>query len=449
MLQKLDVETFIPEQDGSHLLRPAFYWEVIKRRFLYFLVPFVLVLAAGITATWLWPTTYLSEGRILVQTQQIPTDLVRPTVTSLAYERIQVIQQRVLTRDNLVAIVAKFGLFPNSRTYLSVTEQTELMRKSIEIQPLTLSQLRPGTRPDTTTIAFTVGFYYEDPLIATRVANELMTRILNEDLRDRTTRASDTTKFLTREVQRLRDENNALDTKIAEFKNAHPASVVTADKPVSAWAQLKAEYEQKSQVYSDKHPALMALKRQLEAMEKGSPTENAGGQGAAVAGLETLQAQQEALQKDLEVTTQKLAAARLGETLERDQQSEKFEVIEQPTEPVQPFKPNRPKMIALTIALALMAGVGLAFVGEMADKSIRKSADLLSIADGALLVSIPYIPTIAEIRRRRRNLIIVWVTLLLLLVGAGVAAYFFMPPLELLLTKIKVSLSQGSANVQR
>jgi hypothetical protein len=36
-----------------------------------------------------------------VTTQQIPTELVRPTVTTLANERIQVIQQRVLTRDNL------------------------------------------------------------------------------------------------------------------------------------------------------------------------------------------------------------------------------------------------------------------------------------------------------------------------------------------------------------
>jgi hypothetical protein len=36
------------------------------------------------------------------------------------------------------------------------------------------------------------------------------------------------------------------------------------------------------------------------------------------------------------VATQKLAAARLGETLEQDQQSEKLEVIDQPTQPQNP-----------------------------------------------------------------------------------------------------------------
>ena len=47
-----------------------------------------------------------------------------------------------------------------------------------------------------------------------------MTRILNEDLRDRTSRASDTTKFLAREVQKLQADNDALDAKIAQVKLA-------------------------------------------------------------------------------------------------------------------------------------------------------------------------------------------------------------------------------------
>ena len=63
------------------------------------------------------------------------------------------------------------------------------------------------------TIVFSVGFEYRDAGTAARVANELMTRILNEDLRDRTSRATDTTKFLAREVQRLQVENAALDSK--------------------------------------------------------------------------------------------------------------------------------------------------------------------------------------------------------------------------------------------
>ena len=145
----------------------------------------------------------MSEGKILVQSQQIPTELVRPTVTSAAQEQIQVIQQRTMTRDNLIAIADKFQLFPDKRTLMSPTELVALMRKKTKIAPVDLQLDFKQRSRENPTIVFAVGFEYADAATATRVANELMTRILNEDLRDRTSRATDTTKFLSREVQRL------------------------------------------------------------------------------------------------------------------------------------------------------------------------------------------------------------------------------------------------------
>src|SRR5437588_149504 len=118
------------------LLEPAYYFGLLRRRWPYFLVPFIAVLLIGIAIMYLWPTTYLSEGKILVQSQQIPTELVRPTVTSAAQERIQVIEQRTMTRDNLVAIADKFQLFPVKRSLISVTELVALMRKQSKIAPL-------------------------------------------------------------------------------------------------------------------------------------------------------------------------------------------------------------------------------------------------------------------------------------------------------------------------
>ena len=48
------------------------------------MIPFLSVLLIGSAAIYIWPATYFSEGKILVQSQQIPTELVRPTVTSAA-----------------------------------------------------------------------------------------------------------------------------------------------------------------------------------------------------------------------------------------------------------------------------------------------------------------------------------------------------------------------------
>src|SRR4051812_25492700 len=108
MLQKLDSEPELRDTDLGYLLQPAYYLSVLRRRWPFFLVPFLSTLLIGTAVTFLWPATYFSEGKILVQSQQIPTELVKPTVTSAAQERIQVIEQRTMTRDNLLAIVEKF-----------------------------------------------------------------------------------------------------------------------------------------------------------------------------------------------------------------------------------------------------------------------------------------------------------------------------------------------------
>jgi uncharacterized protein involved in exopolysaccharide biosynthesis len=452
MLQKLNVEddddgfrtdSYQETANQSQLFRPAFYWALIKRRAVYVVIPFVLVLSAGLALAALWPATFVSEGKILVQSQQIPTELVRATVTSAAQERIQVIEQRTMTRENLLAIIDKFQLFPDKRTLMSATDLVALMKKNTKIeplaQPLAFSQVR--ARSENPTIVFTVGFEYSDPQTASKVANELVTRILNEDLRDRTSRATDTTKFLAREVQRLQADNAAVDAKIAQAKLTQTklSSSNSADQPATQLAQLKSELVQKSALYSDRHPVMQALKRQIDAMEKALAPSAQSGADAPVA-LDVLVTQQENIQKNLELASAKLAAARLGETLEKDQQSEKLEVIEQPTAPQDPIKPNRPKIAGLALLLAFAAGGGLAFLVELADKGIRRSSDIFGVVDSRLVVSIPYISTQAELHRQKRRAVVLIGVVVFGLVGILVAAYFFMPPLDLMIAKARVGL---------
>src|SRR5580704_1314003 len=153
------------EPGQSYLLQPLFYWQLIKRRWVWFIVPFVIIASSGFAAAVLWPATFLSQGKILVQSQQIPTELVRPTVTNAAQERIQVIEQRTMTRENLLAIIDKFQLFPGQRNLMSVTQLVDLMKKKASIaalpQPLSFSR-----RSENPTIVFTVGFEDSDPAVA-------------------------------------------------------------------------------------------------------------------------------------------------------------------------------------------------------------------------------------------------------------------------------------------
>jgi uncharacterized protein involved in exopolysaccharide biosynthesis len=446
MLQKLDIEPEFPEADLGHLLEPAYYLGVLRRRWPYFFIPFASVLLLGGAAIYLWPATYFSEGKILVQSQQIPTELVRPTVTSAAQERIQVIEQRTMTRDNLLAIVDKFKLFPERRALMSPTQLVDLMKESIRIepvaQPLAFSR---GNLIQNPTVVFTVGFEYSDPTNAARVANELVTRILNEDLRDRTSRATDTTKFLAREVQRLQSESSLIDAKIAQAKVSptRPASRTNSDQTAAQLAQLRGELAQKSAIYSDRNYQIQALKRQIESLEKVAPKPTAASgptDPTPSPDLDALETQQKSIQGNLDTAAQKLAAARLGETLERDQQSEKLEVIEQPTLPQEPIRPKRPKVAGIAAVLALMLGGGIAVAAELFDKAIRRSSDLYSIVNRELIVSIPYIYTQSELRRRKKKIWSIVLGVLAFLLVATAVAYWFLPPLDLIIAKARVGL---------
>ena len=99
------------------------------------------------------------------------------------------------------------------------------MKKNTKIEPFAepLGVFKRVTS-ENPTIVFTVGFEYSNPQAATQVANELVTRILSEDLRDRTSRATDTTQFLTKEVQRLQAENAAIEAKVAQAKLSQTSS---------------------------------------------------------------------------------------------------------------------------------------------------------------------------------------------------------------------------------
>src|SRR5215475_2841405 len=313
-----------PQYEGHDLgLDPSHYYGIVKKRIFYILIPFVLVLAAGSAAALLWPPTYLSEGKILVESQQIPTDLVRPTVTATATERIRVIQQRVMTRENLLAIMDKYQIFADRRDSWSRSELLDLMRENTRIEPLELDQARgPGVA---LTIAVTVGFTHQRADIATKVANDLITLFLNEDARNRTNRAMETTKFLAREAQRLESDLGSIDAKILELKRqlrSNPALKPDAAQPDLAMPQLatlKAELAQKSAVFSKAHPEVKRLNVQIQVLEKmklpAAPVTAATKEVQIDSDeLDALQAQRKSVETNLENAAQKLAAARLGET---------------------------------------------------------------------------------------------------------------------------------------
>ena len=437
MLQTFDSQSdaFYEGGGARQALGLGHYIGILKRRWLRAALAFTVVLLLGAFITAIQKPIYEFEGKVLVESQQIPSDLVSPTVTDTAIERIKVIQQRIMTRDNLLGLVKKYNMFPGAQRWMSESDLLDLMRQQTSFDLVNTDE-KKGNQ-NTTTIAFTVTFDYENPEIAQRVANEYLTLILAEDARNRINRAEETTSFLASESQRLQAQQAAIEAQIAAVPADERISSAQAALDPSRYSaidltKLKDDLAQKSSIYSDAHPYIITLKKKIAAME--ALVAKTSSQTAAVRAngtLVDLQRKQLDAEKALQENNQKLEQARLGEKMERDQQSERLQVIEQPALPQVPVKPSRVKFLIIAFALALAAGLGVIVVSEALDGSIRHSRELLAVAQGRMIVSIPYIATRAETLRRKGLLAIVLGIIAVCLLAGIIGFLFFGPPIDL------------------
>lgn len=273
------------------------------------------------------PPSYRSSATILIEQQEMPRELVRSTITSFADQRIQLISQRVMSYPNLLRIIKEYDLYADDRERVPSEVIIERMRRDIRLDMVSADVVDPRSgRPQQATIAFTLAFESQFPAVAQDVASELTTLFLNENLKSRREDAEETTRFLTTEGERLGRELGQLERQLADFKARHQdalpelndfnrrqleqsdralqqlrreiialegrrmslkAALEEADKqggivssdrnaelsPSRRLQQVKTELASLTGLYSDNHPTVRALRRELKALgaETGQP----------------------------------------------------------------------------------------------------------------------------------------------------------------------------------
>lgn len=287
---------------------------VRKRKTAIFSI-FSVILFIIVAVAFLLPSIYRSSSTILIEQQEIPPELVMSTVTSYAAERIQTIQARVMSRTNLLKIIDKFNLYEDERKFETTEEIIQRMHEDVSLDVISADVVDPRTgRPSAATIAFSLAYKGESPSMVQRVANELTTLYLNENLTSRTEKASETSTFFKEETERWGEQIDALEKKLAIFKQEHAdalpelqslnlsmlqrkeaeltsidttlrtldekklylsgqlAQIDPGDPSVPGSADrlkvLQAEYASVKSKYSAEHPDVIRLKNEIKSLEK-------------------------------------------------------------------------------------------------------------------------------------------------------------------------------------
>jgi succinoglycan biosynthesis transport protein ExoP len=306
----------------EHTKELSDYIDAFRRRRTLILSIAAVLFAISIIAALAWPPVYRSMATILIEEQEVPSDLIRSTITSYATQRIQTINQRVMTRANLMSIIEKYDLYRSKKRKETTDEILEGMRKDVSVQMINSDVMDPRTgRPTSATIAFTLSFDGEDAEMTQKVASELTTLYLNENLKNRAEKSSETYTFLSTEADKLREHIAELETQLAAFKEKNagrlpellglntqlserteaelrevdnqlrslddrkfylegqlgqinPLSSTVGESgqqvldPVTQLKSLRSQYISATSKYSPDHPDVVRLRRQIEGLEK-------------------------------------------------------------------------------------------------------------------------------------------------------------------------------------
>ena len=119
-------------------------------------------------------------------------------------------------------------------------------------------------------------------------------------------------------------------------------------------------------------------------------------------GLITLMRDHDNAKKKYEEMRAKEMNARISESLEQENKAERFVLLESPLMPEKPVRPNRKKVVAMGFVLAPVGAGALVMLLEMMSSRVRGAEALASVLGRRVLVSIPYIHTMAELERRKK-----------------------------------------------
>jgi polysaccharide chain length determinant protein (PEP-CTERM system associated) len=188
-----------------------FYLALIWRRLPAMVLIILLTAGLGVAVAVQSPEVYSTSARLLVEGAEIPDSLAASTVQTDAAEQLDVIEQRLMTRANLIEVANKFAVFPDAQS-MTPDAIVEQMRGKTSIR--TTSGRNSAT-------LMTISFETGDPRVAAGVVNEYVTLILDENVRYRTNRAEGTESFFRQEVDRLSGDLDIQKDRILRFKQTN------------------------------------------------------------------------------------------------------------------------------------------------------------------------------------------------------------------------------------
>jgi polysaccharide chain length determinant protein (PEP-CTERM system associated) len=189
----------------------------------WWILPLTIVIggALGLGATMVLPKKFTSQSRVQIHEQTVSTDILKPVLTDATNQRLVSMQEKILSRTQLQAIIEKFGLYSSDREKMHMEDLVLKLRSAIEVTPpeTTLgvqSRQLPG---------FYINVTFDNPEIAQRICSEITAKFMEQNAKIINDGGIRTTKFLADQAEEAKRNLDEQDAKLAEFKKKYMGSL--------------------------------------------------------------------------------------------------------------------------------------------------------------------------------------------------------------------------------
>jgi polysaccharide chain length determinant protein (PEP-CTERM system associated) len=194
----------------------------VFRRYWWIPTLSTIVLAGlGFAATLFLPKKYTSATSVLVEQPVVPADYVKPVVTLDLNQRLASMKAQLMSSSRMQPVIEKFNLFPDKRDKVPMEVLVGELQKAVDVELLQPMQGAINRQPP----GFRVAVTFDNPRVAQQICQEITSMFMEQNAKRRMEQATDTTEFLSEQVKRAKEEMDAQDARLAQFKRQYLGSL--------------------------------------------------------------------------------------------------------------------------------------------------------------------------------------------------------------------------------
>lgn len=201
------------DQQNQEKVDISRYLDLVRRRHLQFLVPLLggWLLVWGLS--WMLPKKFKSTTMVQVEQPAIARNYVLPNMADDLQQRLQSLPQQILSRTRLLVIVNKLHLYQDGKHILSPDREIDRMRKDIDVELV--------RDPQNQITSFQISYSAPTPKMAQAVTTELANLFISVNLKQREKQSIQTTDFISSQLKEASKSLAEQDAKVQAFKAAH------------------------------------------------------------------------------------------------------------------------------------------------------------------------------------------------------------------------------------